>query len=96
MGNLLNVREADNHMDRLEHLAGEVAINVAKQLEELNGRNALIDHEVFVIRDNSAFEGLITRATPPVGNTVTSCSDSTRCIGRADSFSTSYMSWTRE
>jgi hypothetical protein len=52
-----NVREAKNLMDRLKRLAGGVGQNVAKRLEELNTVGALADHEVFVLTDNSAFEG---------------------------------------
>ena len=52
-----NVREAENLMDRLERLAGDVGQNVAERLEELNTAGALADHEVFVLTDNSAFEG---------------------------------------
>ena len=34
-----------------------MAINVAEHLETLNESGALTDHEVFVLTDNSAFEG---------------------------------------
>ena len=56
-GKSSNVREAENLMDRLKRLTGELAINVAKRLETLNKSGALADHEVFVLTDNSAFEG---------------------------------------
>ena len=56
-GKSSNVREAENLTDRLERLAGELAINVAERLEALNESGALSDHEVFVLTDNSAFEG---------------------------------------
>ena len=56
-GKSSNVREAENLTDRLERLAGDLAINVAERLETLNESGALSDHEVFVLTDNSAFEG---------------------------------------
>jgi hypothetical protein len=34
-----------------------LAINVAKRLETLNKSGALADHEVFILTNNSAFEG---------------------------------------
>ena len=52
-----NVREAENLTDRLERLASDVGRNVAERVEELNTTQALADHEVFVLTDNSAFEG---------------------------------------
>ncbi len=56
-GKLSNVREAENLTDWLERLAHELAVGVADQLETLNESGALADHEVFVLTDNSAFEG---------------------------------------
>ena len=59
-GKSSNVREAENLTDRLERLAAEsvgLAAQVVNQLETLNADNALADHEVFVLADNSAFEG---------------------------------------
>ncbi len=59
-GKSSNVREAKNLTDRLERLAAksvELAAQVAEQLETLNANNALADHKVFVLTDNSAFEG---------------------------------------
>jgi hypothetical protein len=41
----------------LERLAGELASNVAERLEILNESRALSNHEVFVLTDNSVFEG---------------------------------------
>ena len=52
-----NVREAKNLTDRIERLASDVGRNVAERVEELNRMRALADHEVFVLTDNSAFEG---------------------------------------
>ena len=56
-GKSSNVREAENLTDRLERLAGQLAIGVAERLEALNKGAGLADHEVFVLTDNSAFEG---------------------------------------
>jgi hypothetical protein len=59
-GKSSNVREAKNLTDRLERLAAKsfgLATQVVKQLETLNADNALADHKVFVLTDNSAFEG---------------------------------------
>jgi len=56
-GKSSNVRETENLTDRLERLAGDLAINVAERLETLNESGALSDHEVFVLTENSAFEG---------------------------------------
>jgi hypothetical protein len=59
-GKLSNVREAENLTDRLERLAAEsvgLAAQVVERLETLSTSNALADHEVFVLTDNSAFEG---------------------------------------
>jgi hypothetical protein len=59
-GNSLNVRKAKNTTDRFERLAAEsveLATQVAKRLETLNTHNALVDHKVFVVTDNLAFEG---------------------------------------
>ena len=56
-GKSSNVREAENLTDRLERLAGQLAIGVVERLERLNEGAGLADHEVFVLTDNSAFEG---------------------------------------
>ncbi len=56
-GKSSNVREAENLTDWLEQLAHELAIGVADWLETLNESGALADHKVFVLMDNSAFEG---------------------------------------
>ncbi len=56
-GKSSNVREAGNLTDRLERLAGKLAIDVTEQLKMLNKSGALTDHEVFVLMDNSAFKG---------------------------------------
>ena len=61
-GKSSNVREAKNLTDRLERLAAEsvgpaAQVQVVKQLDTLNTNSALADHEVFVLTDNSAFEG---------------------------------------
>jgi len=59
-GKSSNVREAKNLTDRLKRLAAEsvgLATQVVNRLETLNTDNALADHEVFVLTDNSAFEG---------------------------------------
>jgi hypothetical protein len=56
-GKSSNVREAENLTDRLERLAGQLAISVAERFERLNEVAGLADHEVFVLTDNSAFEG---------------------------------------
>ncbi len=56
-GKLSNVREAENLTDRLKRLASEPAINVAEQLKSLNKSSTLTDHKVFILMDNSAFEG---------------------------------------
>ena len=56
-GKSSNVREAENLTDRLERLAGQLAIGVVERLEGLNEGAGLADHEVFVLTDNSAFEG---------------------------------------
>ena len=52
-----NVREAENLGDRLKQLAGELAINVAERLKTLNKSGALANHKVFILTNNSAFEG---------------------------------------
>jgi hypothetical protein len=44
-------------MDWLEQLAGELAINVAERLLTLNKSRALTNHKVFILTNNSAFEG---------------------------------------
>ena len=44
-------------MDRLELLGCKLVINVAEHLEALNNDTVLADHELFVLMDNSAFEG---------------------------------------
>ncbi len=56
-GKFSNVREAENLTDRLEQLAGKLAINVAEQLKSLNESSTLTDHKVFILTDNSTFEG---------------------------------------
>ena len=56
-GKSSNVREAENLTDRLERLARALAVSVADRLENLNKNGALVDHEVFVLTDNSTFEG---------------------------------------
>jgi hypothetical protein len=56
-GKSSNVREAENLTDRLERLAGQLAIGVVERLERLNEGACLAEHEVFVFTDNSAFEG---------------------------------------
>ena len=56
-GKSSNVREAENLTYRLEMLAGQLAIGVVEWLEHLNEGAGLADHEVFVLTDNSAFEG---------------------------------------
>jgi len=56
-GKLSNMREAKNLTDRLERLAGQLAIGVVEWLERLNKGAGLADHEVFVLTDNLAFEG---------------------------------------
>lgn len=56
-GKSSNVREAKNLTDRLERLAGQLAISVVEWLEGLNKDAGLADHEVFFLTDNSAFEG---------------------------------------
>ncbi len=56
-GKSSNVREAENLTDRLERLVGQLAIGVAERFERLNKVAGLADHEVFVLMDNSAFEG---------------------------------------
>ncbi len=55
-GKSSNVREAEN-LTRLERLASQFAIGMVKRLERLNEGAGLADHEVFVLTDNSAFEG---------------------------------------
>jgi hypothetical protein len=56
-GKLSNVREAKNLTDCHERLAAVLAVNVVDRLETLDADNLLADHEVFVLTDNSAFEG---------------------------------------
>jgi hypothetical protein len=56
-GKTSNVREAEDFTDRLERLAGKLAINIAKRLKSLNKSSALTDHKVFVLTNNSTFEG---------------------------------------
>ena len=56
-GKSSNVREAENLTDHLERLAGQLAIGVVERLESLNKDAGLANHEVFVLTDNSAFEG---------------------------------------
>ncbi len=56
-GKSSNVREAENLTDRIERLTSDVRRNVAERVEEMNRMRALADHEVFVLTDNSAFEG---------------------------------------
>jgi hypothetical protein len=58
-GKSSNMREAENLTDRLERLAGQLAIGVAEHFKRLNINKVagLADHEVFVLTDNSAFEG---------------------------------------
>ena len=59
-GKSSNVCEAENLTDRLERLATEsvgLAAQVVERLETLNICNALADHGVFILIDNSAFEG---------------------------------------
>jgi hypothetical protein len=56
-GKSLNVREAENLTDRLKQLARELAIGVVDRLETLNESGALADHKVFILADNSGFEG---------------------------------------
>jgi len=56
-GKSSNVREAENLTYPLEMLAGQLAIGVVERLEHLNEGAGLADHEVFVLTDNSAFEG---------------------------------------
>ncbi len=55
--NLSNVREAENLADQLQCLAGKMTRNIMEQLEELNASGAFADHKVFVLTNNSAFEG---------------------------------------
>ena len=52
-----NVRETENLIDLLKQLAGELVINVAKRLKTLNKSGALANHKVFILTNNSAFEG---------------------------------------
>ena len=56
-GKSSNVREAENLTDRLKRLAGQLAISVVERLKGLNKDAGLADHKVFVLTDNSAFEG---------------------------------------
>jgi hypothetical protein len=54
----LNIREAKNLTDWLKQLTVKLAINIVEQLKTLNESDALANHEVFILTDNSAFEGL--------------------------------------
>ena len=45
-GKSSNVREAENLTDRLERLAGQLAVGVVERLEALNQEAGLVDHEV--------------------------------------------------
>ena len=56
-GKSSNVREVENLTDRLERLAVQLAVGVVERLESLNREAGLVGHEVFVLTDNSAFEG---------------------------------------
>jgi hypothetical protein len=56
-GKSSNMREAENLTDCLERLAGQLAIGVVERFEQLNKVAGLADHKVFVLTDNSAFEG---------------------------------------
>jgi hypothetical protein len=56
-GKSSNVREAKNLTDRVERLTKDLAFEVAERLENLNKSGTLANHEVFVLTDNSAFEG---------------------------------------
>jgi hypothetical protein len=57
-GKLLNVREAKNFTDWFKRLTAKLAIITAKQLKTLNESGALANHKMFILTDNSAFEGL--------------------------------------
>ena len=98
MGKSSNVREAESLTDSLERLAAEsvgLATQVVERLETLNTVNALADHKVFVLTDNSPSRGPTTRATQRAGSSATLCFACTSHSGREVSFYMSYTSRAR-